>query len=373
MKIISVVGARPQFIKAAMIAQAIRAFNQDADSRQRFYHLLVHTGQHYDSRMSKIFFDQLDIPRQAYNLKIGSCGHAVQTGKMLIRLEKVLLKERPRLLLTYGDTNSALAGALTAVKLSIPIAHVEAGLRSFNRSMPEEVNRILIDHISHLCFCPTQSAVKNLKIEGIVEGVYHTGDVMIDALKYYAKIAIKKSTILDKLNINARKYYLATIHRPANTDNKGNLRDIINAFCSLDLPVIFPVHPRTKRKLFNIGFPLNKSNIVIIEPVSYFDMLTLEKYAKTVFTDSGGVQKEAYFFEVPCITLRTETEWIETVTEGWNVIAGADKTKIIRSALTFSSPFRGKNIFGRGRAAEKITRIISRFLSQHRDSICCES
>lgn len=360
-KIISVVGTRPQFIKAAVMTRAIAAYNKNSECREKFFHIIVHTGQHYDDNMSKIFFHQLNIPQPAYNLGVGSGSHGTQTGKMLMNIEKVLLKEKADLVLTYGDTNSALAGALAAAKMSIPIAHIEAGLRSYNREMPEEINRILIDHISRFCFCPTHSAVENLKKEGILKGVYNTGDVMYEAVKSYIKIAENKSDILFKLNLKPKKYYLMTIHRQSNTDNRNNLKDIVRAIYELDLPVIFPIHPRTKKNLIETTPQIKKRNIVIINPVSYFDMLVLEKNSKVILTDSGGVQKEAYFFAVPCITLRDETEWVETVEEGWNIVVGTNKEKIIASTLNFNPPKKQKKIFGNAQAGNKIVKIIQNF------------
>lgn len=329
MKIVSIVGARPQFVKMALVAGAARAFKS-------VNFCIVHTGQHYDANMSDIFFRDLDIPSPKYNLNIGSGTHAGTTGKMLQALGKVLLKEAPDMVFVYGDTNSTLAGALASVKMNIPLAHVEAGLRSFNRSMPEEVNRIVTDRISSILFCPTKTAVDNLHREGITEGVFRVEDVMIEMLHKYSAIADRRSRILCVLDRKPREYYLATVHRARNTDDAGRLRRLLKAFGSLGKPVIFPVHPRTK-KAISADKIIVRSNVIIVDPVSYIDMLMLEKHASAILTDSGGIQKEAHFFGVPCVTLREETEWVETVKSGWNILAGADEDKIRKALRHFSS------------------------------------
>ncbi len=351
-KILTVVGARPQFIKAAPVSREIR---------KSFKEILVHTGQHYDSNMSDVFFDELHIPKPDYNLEIGSGGHGEQTGHMLIELEKVVLKEKPDYILIYGDTNSTLAGALVGAKLHIPVLHVEAGLRSYNRRMPEEINRVLADQVSDVLFCPTETAVKNLKKEGITKGVYNVGDVMYDAVLYNTEIALKKSKILKNLAIKPKKYALCTIHRAENTDDKKRLTSIFNALTDSDMNIILPLHPRTKKYLneYNLLNKKSEKNIKIIDPVGPLDMLALEIGAKLIITDSGGVQKEAYFMEVPCVTLRDETEWVETVESGNNVIVGADYNKIQR-ALKEKRKFKNsrKKYFGDGRAAKKIMKRI---------------
>jgi UDP-N-acetylglucosamine 2-epimerase len=364
-KVVTIVGARPQFIKAAAVNRAIAAFNKNG---RQIEEILIHTGQHYDYLMDRVFFEELEIPKPHYHLGVGSGSHGKQTGIMLERIEEVLQKEKPGLVLVYGDTNSTLAGALSAAKMHLPVAHVEAGLRSYNRDMPEEINRVLTDHLSTFLFCPTQQAVKNLSKEGIKPSqgklVENVGDVMYDSILYYSRIAEKKSTILHDLNlanpqseIRNPQYYLATLHRAENTDDPRRLTSILKALNQLgkEAPVVFPLHPRT-RKMMEI-FDLFKKNrrIRFIEPVSYFDMLLLEKRARAVLTDSGGVQKEAYWFKVPCFTLREETEWVETVRSGWNRLVGVDVKRI--AAGVRHNPRRnpaGEKMFGDGTASKTI-------------------
>jgi UDP-GlcNAc3NAcA epimerase len=352
MKAVSVVGARPQFIKAAPVSRELRKEHKE---------ISVHTGQHYDYLMSAIFFNELGIPEPDYNLGVGSASHGRQTGEMLIRIEKALLTEKPDWVLVYGDTNSTLAGALAAAKLHIPVAHVEAGLRSFNREMPEEINRILTDHVSDLLFCPTETAVRNLAREGITKGVHNVGDVMYDAVLHNIGIAEQRSHILERLGIEPKAYLLATVHRPQNTDRAESLRSILSAFNALDELIVFPAHPRTSEAIERLGYHL-RPNVKLIEPVSYLDMLVLEKNARLILTDSGGVQKEAYFFGVPCVTLREETEWVETVEAGWNVVVGASRMEIV-SAVNGSNrpPTRPPAVFGGGRAA---CRIVARLFEE---------
>ncbi len=327
MKIIDIVGARPQFIKLAPVLKEIM-------KRDDIKEVLIHTGQHYDYEMSDLFFDELDLKRPDYHLGVGSGTHGYQTAEMIKKIEDVLIKEEPDIVMVYGDTNSTLAGALASAKLHIKVAHVEAGLRSFNKRMPEEINRILTDHISDFLFCPTKQAVKNLKREGIEKGVYLTGDVMYDAIMIYIKIAEKNSYILDKLSRKPKSYIVATIHRAENTDNRKRLFNILKG---LDIvsqkicPVILPLHPRSMKKIKEYG--VETKYIKIVKPVSYLDMLILEKNAKVVITDSGGIQKEAFFFKVPCITLRDETEWVETVRSGWNKLVKAEIKDIFYSIL----------------------------------------
>jgi UDP-N-acetylglucosamine 2-epimerase (non-hydrolysing) len=354
LKIVSVVGARPQFIKAAPVSKALR---------KNHHELLLHTGQHYDKELSKIFFDDLKIPKPDYDLGIGSDSHARQTGKMLIEIEKIIAQENPNFVLVYGDTNSTLAGALAAAKLHIPVAHVEAGLRSFDRRMPEEINRVVTDHVSNILFCPTETAITNLKVEGITNGVHNIGDVMVDVLLNNLKLA-KKSKILDKLDLKPNQYLVATMHRPSNTDDKTNLKSIIDAFIQSGKTIVFPIHFRTQKylKKFKLMDKLKKSkNVLVIDPIGYLDFLWLMNNCQKILTDSGGIQKEAYILKKPCITLRENSEWVETIEEGWNVLVYADKNKILNAIKSFDPKEQKRKLFGDGRAAEKIVEILERF------------
>lgn len=350
MKIVTIVGARPQFIKAAAVSRAFQHFEDITEK-------IVHTGQHYDHNMSRIFFEEMQIPEPAYNLEVGSGSHGKQTGLMLERIEKVLLDEHPDILLIYGDTNSTLAGALAAGKLHIPVAHVEAGLRSFNRLMPEEINRVLSDHVSDYLFCPTQTAVDNLKGEGIEKGVHLVGDVMYDCALFYAEKASGRYDPLKKYNLTSGQYILATIHRAETTDNTQNLKSVCKALEATDAQVLLPLHPRTRNVLHKENIRLAK-NILVTEPVSYLEMILLEKNAQAIMTDSGGIQKEAYFFETPCITLRTETEWVETVSAGWNHVTGLELKEIIKTFNNLKKPDHHPDLYGTGRAAEKIVDLL---------------
>jgi len=353
MKILSIVGARPQFIKAKPLI--------DAFLKIKARHILVHTGQHYDYEMSQLFFDELAIQKPDYNLGIGSSTQGTQTGRMLEKIEGVLLKVKPDIVVVYGDTNSTLAGALASVKLGIPLAHVEAGLRSFRLDMPEEINRILTDRVSSLLFCPTKTAVKNLKEEGVKRGIYLVGDIMRDILEKSSGL-IKRRKILQRLKILAKGYTLLTVHRQENTDNRGNLKILLSALASSDERIIFPIHPRTEKALHSFGKPFlkNLNNFIVIKPVSYLDMLCLLKNANKVFTDSGGIQKEAYWLRIPCITLRNETEWVETLEEGWNVLAGVNRRKILSLLKHFKTPKGHRDIFKDTNTADKIAEIISK-------------
>ena len=348
MKILTVVGARPQFVKAAAVSRILRETHTE---------VLVHTGQHYDERLSEVFFRELGIPEPDYNLEVGSAGHSAQTGEMLIRMEPTFKKEKPDWVLVYGDTNSTLAGALAASKLHIPVAHIEAGLRSFNREMPEEINRVLTDHISQLLFCPAQKAVENLQLEGVTSGVHVVGDVMYDAVLRYSDAAAGNSPILASLDLKPHHYLLATVHRASNVDDTGRLLDILETFSMLGEIVVFPVHPRTLKAIRALGFSAGE-NLKLVEPVGYLDMLWLEKNARMILTDSGGVQKEAYWFGIPCITLREETEWVETVQAGWNVVAGVGRERIMNAVRNFSVPASRPNLFGDGDAAQKIVHLL---------------
>jgi UDP-N-acetylglucosamine 2-epimerase len=356
MKIVSVVGARPQFIKLASLSKELRKKHRE---------IIIHTGQHYDDELSKVFFSELSIPRPNYNLGIGSAEHGEQTGRMMEKIEKVLLSQKPDLVIVYGDTNSTLAGALAAAKLNIPVAHVEAGLRSYRKSMPEEINRILTDHVSTLLFCPTPASVKNLKKEGITEGVYLVGDVMYDSLLDHLKVAEKKSKIMRKLGLRKKEFYLLTIHRAENADIKENLQKLIQIMARLDQRVVFPIHPRTRKKLIEfklLNRLLSLTHLILIDPVSYLDMLMLERNARFILTDSGGVQKEAYFLRTPCLTLRDETEWVETLQGGWNQIVGLKRNKVLKAiSFLLESNSRSRRGMGliRPRASIRIRKLIS--------------
>ena len=325
MKIATIVGARPQFIKAAAVSRQLRRICTE---------VLIHTGQHYDDNMSRVFFEELEIPPPDHDLGVGSGGHGAQTGAMLAAIEDVLEREQPDRVLVYGDTNSTLAGALAAAKLHVPVAHVEAGLRSFNRRMPEEINRVLTDHLADLLFCPGSTAVANLAAEGIVAGVHPVGDVMYEALMHAATLAEEKSRIREQLRLSAGGYALATIHRAENTDDPARLGRLLGALRAVSrrMPVVFPVHPRTRHRLHGRGDSLGYGDVRLLEPQGYLDLVRLEAGAAVILTDSGGMQKEAYWLQVPCVTLREETEWVETVQQGWNVLAGADEAKIVRCA-----------------------------------------
>lgn len=355
MKLLSVVGARPQFIKLMPLARALK------DERKNIKHVIVHSGQHYDYNMSKVFFDQLLIPKVDYHLNVGSASHALQTAEILKRIEAVLIKEKPDWVIVYGDTNTTLAAALAAVKLNLPIAHIEAGLRSFDRMMPEEANRILTDRISSILFCPGQIAMCNLRRERCRQIAVNCGDIMYDAMLLSLEAAQKKSQILFKNSLSTNGYYLATIHRAENTDNLAVLKKIVYAFLEISKnnPVIWPMHPRAAKLIKDLKIT---GNLMLIEPVSYFDMLILEKNAAKILTDSGGVQKEAYWLKVPCVTLRDETEWLETIKCKCNVLVGTNYKKITQAAGRLNSSFKFKfhNLYGNGRAAEKIVDTLKR-------------
>jgi UDP-GlcNAc3NAcA epimerase len=420
LKIATIIGARPQFIKAATVSRAVSRHNQTRGEGLGIKEVIIHTGQHYDENMSQVFFDELHIPKPDYHLGIGSGAHGSQTGRMLAAIEDVLVKERPDLVLIYGDTNSTLAGALAAVKLHIPSAHVEAGLRSFNRRMPEEINRVLADEISNILFCPTETSIHNLLKEGIGRAssememtldldrqmAFHVGDVMYDSILFHRHLAIRESDALKRLGLmdgaeknladgkQVRPYGLVTIHRPENTDEPKNLESIFEALSGIataHMRIIIPLHPRTRKNISEFGLDREFSflrgrsthmdnSITIVDPLSYLDMVQMEAFSKVIMTDSGGVQKEAYFLGVPCITLRNETEWVETVDTKWNVLTGPSSKKILdafsrvldrdETSPPFGSPeeetdpLHGqRKSYGDGRAAEKIVGIISRIRS----------
>lgn len=358
MRFASIVGARPQFIKLAPLSRILRRQHQE---------ILIHTGQHYDYNMSAQFFDELEIPEPDYNLEIGSGSHGEQTGRMLAAIEQVLIKERPDWVVLFGDTNSTLAGALAAAKLDIPIAHVEAGLRSSNRAMPEEINRIVTDHLAQRHFCPTETASYHLCNEGITQGVEVVGDVMYDALLLARpKLEERAARLLATWNIASRDnnsyepYALVTAHRPVNTDDSEAMAGIARALNKLDMPVIFPVHPRTRNLLQRYGIAWER-HIRLIDPLGYLDMLALEHAAYRILTDSGGVQKEAFLLGVPCITLREETEWSETVELGWNTLAGSRTHAILDAVYQPEPEAVMHNPFGEGDAAERIAQSLTDF------------
>ncbi len=363
-KIVTIVGARPQFVKAAVLSRLIRS----QDWNDKFQEVLIHTGQHYDHGMSDIFFEEMEIPKPDYNLNIGSGTHGKMTGEMLIKIEELLLKEQPDFVLVYGDTNSTLAGALAAAKLHIPLAHVEAGLRSFWKKMPEEQNRICTDHLSDFLFCPTTTAISNLENEGVTKGIFNVGDIMYDAYLYYSqKLGNNKKALFEKIkdsnNINYLKkdeYYLLTIHRAENTDDPEKLTNIVNALNAVEIPAIYPAHPRTRKQLQKFGLAL-KPHIHIIEPVGYFEMITLQAYCKFIVTDSGGLQKEAFFAKKPCVTLREQTEWVETVKSGWNHLVGTNQEKIINTLNNINSSEKEYlSYYGNGKAGVKMLRELSK-------------
>lgn len=350
MKVLSIVGARPQFIKASPLSCEIRRHHEE---------ILLHTGQHYDHGMSDVFFEDLGIPAPNYHLGIGSGTHGAQTGAMLQAVEAVLEKERPEAVIVYGDTNSTLAGALAAVKLHIPVAHIEAGLRSFNRAMPEEINRVVADHVSSWLFAPSTTSRDQLAVEGIRSGVHVVGDIMYDALLLHRDRAEQRSTVLERLKLATKSYYLATIHRAENTDRREYLERLFGALNRLRKPVVLPLHPRTSQKLQEYNLRPGE-NVRCIDPLGYLDMLKIQSGASCVLTDSGGVQKEAYYLEVPCVTLRTETEWVETVAAGWNRVCGTDPDRIVEG-VTQMEQCRAPhpNLYGEGDTARRIVDVLN--------------
>jgi UDP-N-acetylglucosamine 2-epimerase len=347
-KVVTIVGARPQFVKAAALSRALRVEHQE---------VLVHTGQHYDPALSDIFFEELNLPKPDHHLGVGSGSHGRQTGQMLERLEPVLEREAPDRVVLFGDANSTLAGALAAAKLHLRIAHVEAGLRSFDRSMPEEINRIVADHTSDLLFAPTQTAMEHLAREGLAEKAHLTGDIMYDSLLQHLEHAQERSAAFERLGLSRGGYALATVHRAANTDDLDALGRILDALALLDEPVVFPIHPRARLALASSDLETS-SNVRVIEPAGYLEMLALERNARVVLTDSGGVQKEAYLLAVPCVTLREETEWPETLAGGWNVLAGSDPERIVSAARRARPSGEPLAVFGDGRSAGRMVRLL---------------
>lgn len=360
-KILTVVGARPQFVKAAMLSRGLKQAGC-------FKEVIVHTGQHHDYAMSEVFFQQLGIPKPDHSLSISGGNHGDMTGRMMCALEPVMIAESPDLVVVYGDTNSTIVGALTAAKLHIAIAHVEAGLRSYNRKMPEEVNRVLTDHLASLLFCPTENSVQNLIREGITDGVRLVGDIMYDAALHFGDKSSGAATngLLGELRIT--EYVLATIHRQENTDDPNKLKSIIDALANLsrDIPVLLPMHPRTRARLQSLGFPAADigKQLHVLDPLGYFEMLALERRAALILTDSGGVQKEAYFFRIPCLTLRDQTEWSELVTTGWNRLIDVLKDDIVGIArATIGKPGDGSaSPYGNGDTATKIVTALKSYL-----------
>lgn len=359
MKILTVVGARPQFIKAAPVSRKLR---------KSMAEILVHTGQHYDENMSQVFFDELDIPYPDYNLGVGSGSHGEMTGQMLIEIEKLLQTEHPDALMVYGDTNSTLAGALAAAKLLIPVIHVEAGLRSYNMEMPEEQNRVITDHLAHLLLCPTNTAVENLAKEGVTDNVYNTGDVMCDAILFYKRSADQRYQNIKDLELSflsakaeqlPEKWILATIHRAENTNEAAKIEEILEAFEKMPYPVIFPVHPRTRSMVLELNKKYCYKNILLVQPVSYLEMIFLTSHAQHVITDSGGLQKECYILRTPCVTIRDQTEWVETLQGGHNVLSPPETTEILHKVHRMTPSFENiSSYYGDGHAAEKIVGII---------------
>ena len=352
MKIISVVGARPQFIKLAILSKELRENHNE---------IIIHTGQHYDDNMSRYFFEEMQIAKPDYNLNIGSGSHGKQTAEMLIGLEDIFLHQKPDVVITFGDTNTTLATGLAATKLNIPVAHVEAGLRSHNREMPEEINRILTDHISDYLFAPTLTAMENIKIENLYGKPFLVGDVMYDSLLYYGKIAEQKSRILKNLKLRQKEYILLTLHRPYNVDNIQKLQNIFSALKQTKRFIVLPVHPRS-RKMIESTNTIIPENISIIEPLGYLDFIFLQKHSEKIITDSGGIQKEAYLNGIPCITIRPETEWIETVKAGWNVLVGNKKDQLIENCLHFKPSHNRPRYFGDGNSSKKIISILESHL-----------
>ncbi len=350
MKVLSVVGTRPEFIQAALVSRALRVNHEE---------VTVNTGQHYDYLMTQVFFEDLDLPEPRYHLGVGSGPHGRQSGEMMARLEEVMGQEQPDWVLIRADTNTTLAGALAASKLQIPLIHVEAGMRSFNRCMPEEINRVVADHLADVLHCPTETAVHNAAAEGIVQGVYDCGDVLYDVFLDTLPKAEATSNILARLSLRPGEYLLVTIHRAENTDDTLRFSAIVAAVASLDERVLFPVHPRTRKMLDDADLP---GHIHLLDPVGYRDMLMLKKNARLILTDSGGVQREAYFHGVPGITLRDETEWVETVASGWNVLVGADTEAIRRAVRDFRPPTQQPPFFGDGHASEAAVQLMERHL-----------
>jgi UDP-N-acetylglucosamine 2-epimerase len=349
MRVLSCIGARPQFVKAAVLNREMQ--------RRGMTEIFVHTGQHYDALMSDVFFAELGLPKPSYELGVGSANHGAQTGEMLKRLELVLLDEAPDVVVVYGDTNSTLAGALAAAKLHIPLAHVEAGLRSYDRSMPEEINRVITDHVSDVLFAPNRRAALQLAGEGIKSGVHVVGDLMVDLARAVAAVLPERPEVLKRLALHPGEYGVATIHRAANTDDAVIFGRLIEGLRRVGYPIVFPIHPRTSGVAEGCGVGRG-DNITTIDPLSYMDMMALMSRARTIFTDSGGIQKEAYVLRVPCVTMRADTEWTETVDGGWNVLAGSDPDTIV-AAADRAPPATQEPLYGEGAAAKIVSVLLS--------------
>tara|TARA_Y100000031_G_scaffold21169_1_gene21861 strand:+ start:276 stop:1376 length:1101 start_codon:yes stop_codon:yes gene_type:complete len=358
MKIASIIGARPQFIKLSPLSKELRKYHKE---------IIIHTGQHYDRKMSGLFFKELDITEPDYNLEVGSGSHGYQTGEMLKRIEKVLIKEKPDLVIVYGDTNSTLAGALAAAKLNIKVVHIEAGLREFDKSIPEEINKIVSDHTSEILFCPSDLGVRNLAKEGITANVYNVGDITLDLAKRLLADIILEKSILKKYNLKKKDFCYMTMHREKNTKQKKRLGSIVSALEHISKTIIFPVHPRTIKALkeYKLWGKINQiKSLKIVPPIGYNESIMLIKNAEKTITDSGGVIKESYFLKTPAVIIDDTTEWVETIEDGWNIIAGADKNKIIRYVNKTVKPRRHREVYGNGKSAQKIIKILNNHLSE---------
>jgi UDP-GlcNAc3NAcA epimerase len=364
-KIATIVGARPQFIKSAVVSRAIR-------NAGCFSEIMIHTGQHYDAKMSECFFEELGIPKPQYNLAVGSGMHGYQTGEMMKGIEPVLMKEKPSIVIVYGDTNTTLAGAIVAAKMHIPVAHIEAGLRSYNKKMPEEINRITTDHISAILFCPTTTAINNLRTEGIRHGIYKSGDVMYDVAVQYGKRAENYRNIMTAAHIEPSQYIVATIHRSENTDDRSRMEMIMEALNNIgsNMSVVMPLHPRTEKLIRSYG--IDMQHIQTIGPVGFLEMMCLLKNAKIIVTDSGGLQKEGYFHRIPCVTIREQTEWIETIESGWNSLADMTSAQGIVGSIinAMNASIERSEIaeYGDGSASEQIVKIITSYVDMNSEN-----
>ncbi|OIB56110.1 non-hydrolyzing UDP-N-acetylglucosamine 2-epimerase [Natrialba sp. SSL1] len=356
--ILTIVGARPQFIKAFAVSKELQSTHNET---------IVHTGQHYDEELSDVFFEELGIPEPDYNLDIGSDSHGRQTAAMLEGIEEIIETEEPDIVLLYGDTNSTLAGAIAASKIDPVVAHVEAGLRSYNREMPEEINRVLTDHASDLLFPPSESAADTLEQEGITEGVHVVGDVMYDAILWARDVAETESDVLERVGIEEGDFILSTVHRAGNTDDPDRLESIVDALSNAPFPVVLPVHPRTENRLREYGmWERATSELEVIDPVGYLDFVRLIDASERVATDSGGVQKEAFYLDTPCVTMRDETEWIETMESGWNVLVGADREQIEKELRVNRYLEEKPTPYGDGTAAEAIVAVLTEYIGEKR-------